>query len=51
MGRWRPKGTPASKYITAEGYKKLNDELQYLWKEKRPEITQSVQEAAAQGDR
>ncbi|MCK5887282.1 MAG: transcription elongation factor GreB, partial [Alcanivorax sp.] len=36
MGRWRPKGTPASKYITAEGYKKLNDELQYLWKEKRP---------------
>ena len=51
MGRWRPKGIPASKYITAEGYKKLNDELQYLWKEKRPEITQSVQEAAAQGDR
>ncbi|MZR64209.1 transcription elongation factor GreB [Alcanivorax sp. DP30] len=51
MGRWRPKGKPASKYITAEGYKTLNDELQYLWKVKRPEITQSVQEAAAQGDR
>ena len=51
MGRWRPKGTPASKYITAEGYKKLNDELQYLWKEKRPAVTQAVQEAAAQGDR
>ena len=31
MGRWRPKGKPASKYITVEGYHKLNDELQYLW--------------------
>ncbi|WP_111655555.1 transcription elongation factor GreB [Isoalcanivorax indicus] len=51
MGRWRPPGKPASKYITPEGYRALNDELQYLWKEKRPAITQSVQEAAAQGDR
>ncbi len=51
MGRWRPKSIPASKYITAEGYKKLNDELQYLWKDKRPAVTQAVQEAAAQGDR
>ena len=51
MGRWRPKGIPASKYITAEGYKTLNDELQYLWKEKRPAVTQAVQEAVAQGDR
>ena len=51
MGRWRPKGIPASKYITAEGYKTLNDELQYLWKEKRPAVTQAGQEAAAQGDR
>ena len=33
MGRWRPKGIPASKYITVEGYHKLNDELQYLWKD------------------
>jgi transcription elongation factor GreB len=51
MGRWRPKGKPASKYITPEGYRRLNDELQRLWKEERPPITQSVQEAAAQGDR
>ncbi len=51
MGRWRPKGTPASKYITPEGYRRLNEELQRLWKEERPPITQSVQEAAAQGDR
>ena len=51
MGRWRPKGNPASKYITPEGYRRLNEELQRLWKEERPPITKSVQEAAAQGDR
>ncbi|MEY1663014.1 transcription elongation factor GreB [Isoalcanivorax beigongshangi] len=51
MGRWRPPARPASKYITPEGYRMLNDELQHLWKVKRPEVTQSVQEAAAQGDR
>jgi len=51
MGRWRPKGKPASKYITPEGYRRINDELQRLWKEERPPITKSVQEAAAQGDR
>ena len=51
MGRWRPPRTPASKYITPEGYRRMNDELQYLWKVERPQVTQSVQEAAAQGDR
>lgn len=51
MGRWRPPQPRSSKYITAEGYKELNDELKYLWKVKRPEVTQSVKEAAAQGDR
>ena len=51
MGRWRPPSRPASKYITPEGYRKLNEELQYLWKEKRPTVTRAVQEAAAQGDR
>ena len=51
MGRWRPPQPKKSAYITPEGYKRLNDELKYLWKKKRPEITQSVKEAAAQGDR
>lgn len=51
MGRWRPPQPKSSKYITKEGYDRLNSELKYLWKEKRPEITQSVKEAAAQGDR
>jgi transcription elongation factor GreB len=38
-------------YITAEGEKALRDELQYLWKIKRPEVTRAVSEAAAMGDR
>ena len=42
---------PLSNYITAEGYQVLADELEYLWKVKRPEVTQAVSEAAAQGDR
>ena len=51
MGRWRPPAKTGSKYITLKGYEKLNSELRYLWKEKRPAVTRSVQEAAAQGDR
>ena len=42
---------PKSDLITPQGYKKLQDELDYLWRVKRPEITRSVSEAAAQGDR
>lgn len=38
-------------YITREGYDKLEKELNYLWKDERPRITQSVSEAAALGDR
>lgn len=51
MGRWRPPQPKSSPYITQEGYMRLNEELKYLWKVKRPEVTQSVKEAAAQGDR
>jgi transcription elongation factor GreB len=42
---------PRPRYITPEGEKVLRDELQYLWKIKRPEVTQAVREAAALGDR
>ena len=51
MGRWRPPSAASSRYITPEGYRALDEELQYLWKVRRPEVTQSVREAAAQGDR
>ena len=37
--------------ITREGYAKLQEELTYLWKTERPEITQKVTWAASLGDR
>ncbi|WP_088331164.1 transcription elongation factor GreB [Lacimicrobium sp. SS2-24] len=37
--------------ITREGYRKLQQELHYLWKEYRPEITKKVAWAASLGDR
>lgn len=45
----RPRGR--ARYITPAGERQLRDELQYLWKQKRPEVTQAVREAAALGDR
>ncbi len=51
MGRYRPPSPPHSKYITPEGAATLKDELDHLWRTKRPEVTQAVAEAAAQGDR
>jgi transcription elongation factor GreB len=41
----------ASPYITPEGQKLISEELSYLWKIKRPQVTQAVAEAAAMGDR
>ena len=38
-------------YITRAGYTRLEKELRYLWQEQRPQVTQAVSEAAAQGDR
>ncbi len=37
--------------ITREGYDMLYKELNYLWKERRPEITEKVVWAASLGDR
>lgn len=37
--------------ITREGFDKLNKELDYLWREYRPEITRKVTWAASLGDR
>jgi transcription elongation factor GreB len=50
----RKRATPyprSSAYITPEGEKALRDELNYLWRVKRPQVTQAVSEAAALGDR
>lgn len=51
MSRYRPPRPKSSPYITRSGYNKLSEELSYLWKVKRPEVTRKVSEAAAQGDR
>ena len=44
-------GPRSSAYITPEGEKVLRDELNQLWRVKRPQVTQAVSEAAALGDR
>ena len=51
MGRYREPQQPGSQYITPEGARSLNKELDELWRFERPRVTQAVQEAAAQGDR
>lgn len=51
MGRYRPPQPPGSFYITPEGYQRLQQEHDYLWRDKRPRVTRAVSEAAAMGDR
>lgn len=51
MGRYRPPRQRGSKYITPEGEQALRDELHQLWKIERPQVTQTVHEAAKNGDR
>jgi len=51
MPRFRAPQPPGSKYITAEGARRLREELDRLWRVERPQVTQAVSEAAAQGDR
>jgi transcription elongation factor GreB len=40
-----------SNYITRAGYLKLNSELEWLWRDERPRVTEAVATAAALGDR
>ncbi len=51
MSRYRQPQKPGSKYITPEGKQRLTDEFEYLWREKRPEVTAALAAAAAEGDR
>jgi len=51
MGRWKPPPPSSSKYITPQGKKRLDEELEYLWRKKRPEVTKALSDAAAEGDR
>lgn len=37
--------------VTREGFERLKQELDWLWKEERPEVTKKVAWAASLGDR
>ncbi len=50
MGRYRPPAEKKSPYITAEGYERLQSELQRLWI-RRKDVTKHLSAAAAEGDR
>jgi transcription elongation factor GreB len=51
MSRYRPPRPAGTPLITPEGEARLRAELHELWNVRRPQVTQSVSEAAAQGDR
>src|SRR5712664_4884261 len=51
MSRLRQAAPAGSQYITPEGARRLRLELELLWRDERPRVTQAVSEAAAQGDR
>ncbi len=51
MSRYRAPQAVGSKFITPAGFARLKAELDQLWRDERPRVTQAVSEAAAQGDR
>jgi len=51
MGRYRPPAKKGSPYITPEGKRVLDDELDFLWNKRRPLVVQALSAAAAEGDR
>jgi transcription elongation factor GreB len=51
MTRYRKSDAAGSKFATAEGARRLREELDHLWRVHRPQVTRAVSEAAAQGDR
>lgn len=51
MGRWRSAAAPSTAIITADGQRRLKDELDTLWRVRRPEVVRALADAAAEGDR
>ena len=49
--RTRPDDSRKPSYITADGYRKLEEEAHALWTVERPKLAKAVQIAAAEGDR
>jgi len=46
MGRFRQPAPAGSKYITPRGARRLREELEQLWRDERPRVTQAVAAAA-----
>jgi transcription elongation factor GreB len=51
MSRWRPPPEHSTAIITRAGFERLRDELNDLWKVRRPEVVKALADAAAEGDR
>lgn len=51
MSRWRPPSAASTPIITRAGFERLRDELNDLWKVRRPEVVRALSAAAAEGDR
>ena len=51
MSRWRPPPPSSTAIITRPGFERLRDELNELWKQRRPEVVKALAAAAAEGDR
>jgi len=51
MSRWRAAAAASTAVITAEGHRRLKDELDVLWRVRRPEVVRALADAAAEGDR
>ena len=49
--RYRAPSAPSSAYISRAGYERLRDELNELWRLRRPEVVAALSAAAAEGDR
>ncbi|HEY6545607.1 MAG TPA: transcription elongation factor GreB, partial [Dokdonella sp.] len=51
MGRWRPPSAASTAVITPDGHQRLKQELDELWRVRRPEVVRALAAAAAEGDR
>jgi len=51
MSRWRAPQAASTAVITTDGYRRLRQELDHLWRELRPEVVRALSAAAAEGDR
>ncbi|MFI4969910.1 MAG: transcription elongation factor GreB [Lysobacterales bacterium] len=51
MSRWRPAAAASTAVITPDGHRRLKDELDELWRLRRPEVVRALAAAAAEGDR